>query len=108
MRKTSGAGYQNAEKIIIENEEKTFEILVKGKDGDDGFYESPLVINGVFYEYRSSVKMPFDITLYPFGTELDEYTIFSDIYYDKEEWNLLIKVNSKSEKKNRKIMEGEE
>ncbi len=85
LRKTSGASSQNAEKIIIENEEKTFEILVKEKDSDDDFYESPLVINGVFYEYRSSVKMPFDKMLNPFGTELDDYISFSDIYYDKEE-----------------------
>lgn len=85
LRKTSSAGFQDAEKIIIENEEKTFEILVKGKDGDDDFYESPLVINGDSYEYRSSVKMPFDKMLHPFGTELDEHIIFSDIYFNKEE-----------------------
>ncbi len=85
LRKTSGAGSRNTEKIIIENKEKTFEILVKGKEGDDDLYESTLIINGVFYEYKSSVEMPFDKTLYPFGTELDEYIVFSDIYYDKEE-----------------------
>ncbi len=85
LRKTSGAAFQSAEKIIIKNKEKTFEILVKGKDGDDDFYESPLIINGVFYEYKSSVKMPIDKMLYPFGTESDENIIFSDIYYDKEE-----------------------
>lgn len=83
LHKTSGVGILSAERIIIENEEKTFEILIKGKDDDD-FNESTLVINGVFYEYRSSAEMPIDKLLYPFGSKLDEYIVFSDIYYDKD------------------------
>lgn len=80
VRETGGSGLENAKKIIIENEEETFEILVNGKNGDDDLNDSTLIINGVSYEYRSSVKMPYDKTLYPFGDKLDEY-IF-DIVYD--------------------------
>lgn len=86
LRETSNAAsriFGDAEKIIIENEENTFEILVKGKTSDD-FYDCTLVINGVPYEYRSSVKMPYDKMLYPFGTELDEYIILNDISFDRE------------------------
>lgn len=83
LRKISVAGYRNTEKIIVENGETTFEILFN--EYDDDFYDSPLVINGVFYEYKSSVEMPIDKTLSPFGTVSDEYIAFSDIFYDKGE-----------------------
>lgn len=88
LRETSDVAsriFGDSEKIIIENEENTFEILFKGKNGDDDFYGSMLTINGVSYEYRSSVKMPNDKITYPFGAELDEDIIFSDISFDNEE-----------------------
>ena len=74
LRKTSEKNFQKSDKIIIENEEKNYEIFVCGKDGDDDFF----VINGEFYEYESPDKMPFDKTLNPFGAGSDGGIILSD------------------------------
>lgn len=71
LRRTSEKIPQNIDKIIIENEEKSFEFSVIGND----FF----VINGVVYECKSAVKMPFDKTLNPFGTGSDDNIIFSEI-----------------------------
>lgn len=79
LRETIRTGLEKAEKIIIENEEETFEMLVN-RNNDDDFCEGTLIINGVFYEYRSSVKMPYDKMLYPFGAKSDDDIISGNIF----------------------------
>lgn len=71
------AVFENTEKVTVKNEERSYEIFVKG--GNDDHYNGTLIVNGVSYEYKSSVKMPLYTTLYPFGNELDEY-LFNKIY----------------------------